>query len=243
MPPSSVGEISCSPESLDADRVAGAPSGDPWLQRRHLLWGASDVPVLFAARGWLPPEALTASQRADLEPNRQGIPRYLARKAGLMAPKRSSGGEEQERPLLSLWLRWAEEHGVDPDSVRHASEWPREWMPLPDRYCPHLGATPDAFGRDIYDGSLVGIELKAPPDSDAWSRWGLRWTVQVQAQMGVMGASRALLVCGERWAIPPHEGPVTTMAIERDDAMIARCREAAADAWETVERLRKGRGA
>lgn len=215
---------------------------DPWLARRRLGWGASDLPVLFAARGWLDAGAITADQRAEIENNRHGVPRYLARKAGLMKDKRGQSQaqiEAQEKTLLRVWLSQAEDHGVDPDSVRHASEAPREWYPLIDRHCPALSTTPDAWGRDIYDGSLVTIELKCPPDVEAWSRWGMRWTVQVTGQLAVTGADRGLLVCGERWAIPGADGRVTTNAIERDEPRILRCREAAADAMKMVEDLRR----
>lgn len=238
-------DLSCSPESMEADRVAGAPSGDQWLQRRHLLWGASDVPVLFAARGWLSAAALTDAQRKELEDCKRGagrgVPKYLARKAGLMRDKKGQPQHETEaieKRLLSLWReRWAEDYGVDPDSVRHSSDVPREFLPLVCRVCHVLGATPDAWGRDIYDGSLTGIELKAPPDREAWAKWGERWTVQVHAQNGVCGYSRSLLVCGEEWAIPDRAGRVTTTEIERDEQAILRTREAAVDAWETVRRL------
>lgn len=234
---------SCDPAAMAADL---APvERDPWLVRRHACWGASELPVLYAARGWLPTDAITVAQRAELESAKlgkaRGIAKHIARKAGLMRDKAGQSQavtERSELALLAVWRRvYAEQYDVDPASIVHASEWPREWMPLRDSQCYALGATPDAYGRDVYDGSLVLIELKAPPEMEAWARWGLRWTVQCHGEIAVTNAARALLVCGNGWAIPDREGPVTTNVIDRDEAEIARCREAATDAMAMVEEL------
>jgi hypothetical protein len=228
--------------TLDDAPPARAP--DPWLSRRKLLWGASDLPLLFASRGWLSTGDLTKTQCAELQDNRAGIPRYLARKAGLMGDRKGQSQAKtlaSELKLLETWTpRYALAAGVDPASVRHASSWPQEWMPLRDAECDSLGATPDAYGRDVYDGTLVMADCKCPPDDDAWSRWGKRWSVQMQGQMAVTRASRALVIVGNRWAIPGAAGSVTHHEVERDESVIARIREACEDAWATVQRLIEG---
>lgn len=240
--------ISCDPAAMVADLAA--PARDPWLERRKLVWGASEMPILFAARGWLSAEALTQAQRDEMELAKvgaaRGVPKYLARKAGLMRDRKGQSQEHTarvEQELLSVWKRtYADHYGVEPESVRHASEWPIEWQPMPDRECEFLGATWDAYGRDMYDGSIVGIELKAPPTFEAWGKWGLRWSAQVHAQNGVLGYARSLVVVGNGWAIQDAAGPVTTHEVMRDEREIERCRDAARDAMAAVVRLRAQKG-
>jgi hypothetical protein len=244
-------DISCDPASMERDLDAPADPRDAstWLGRRSLWWGASEIPLLYAAQGWLSAEALTVAQREELESCKRGkgrgLARYIARKAGLAKAKRGESQEailRKELQLLDVWRRvYAEEHCIDPASVLHCSEMPREWFPLRDAECYALGATPDAIGRDFISGELVGIELKCPPDREAWSRWGLRWSVQCHAQNAVCRFARTLLVCGEQWAIPDRDGPVTTNVIERDESEMSRCREAATDAMATVEELLRER--
>lgn len=228
-----------------------------WLARRSERWGASEVPTLLAWRGAIDVDRCPAYLREDLEPSRYGagIPRFLARKAGLTARKKTGAaarrGSERERELLATWVRLLV-HGeaacdVLPSTVRHADSIPHEWLPIVDRECPHLAATPDAWGRDLYTSALVAIELKCSMGHGRDERVLAsvpHWEAQVHAEIAALGAASGVLVIGSGWALDRGDGidgPVRTHEIERDEARIAVIREVCADAWSAVERLRERR--
>lgn len=228
--------------SLDLETVAAQTRdvalADPWLARRAHGWGASEIPALLLAYDRRADEAADA-RRYHLDAagvGRWGVPRVVAQKAGLAARDRRSRamsvGVEREAELLA---RWEAESGYD--EVRAASSVPREWLPLVDRHCPQLTATPDAWCRGPSGEHLV-VEAKCVTDSPSTLRW--YWRVQVQAQIAVMDAAGGVLVCGPGWIFGAQSSPVW-WAVERDEAEIARVRDVARFAWSVVEALRERR--
>ena len=156
-------------------------------------------------------------------------------------------GNEREREVLERFRARCEAgaYAIDPDSIVHADAVPREWIPLVDRSCPQLASSPDAWGRDIYDGSLVVLEVKCsyeaymrryrgpPPHYDA----------QLQARMACEGGRVAMLIEGEWFANDRHEdGDVIGYDRAYDAITVAEIRAAARQQWEMVEELRRRMG-
>lgn len=241
--------------TLDAQlaAVAAVPAPeDPWLARRTLAWGASEMPMVLAITGRRAVEALPkyAQDRIRVTNRTRGYPRLVAEKAGLVAPLKSGRaahrGQEREVELLGTWtthLRRREyafelEATIDVESIAHASSAPREWMPLRARRSPHIAATPDAWCRDRR-GALYDVELKCVTTDVYECRW--IWVVQVQSQGMATGSEGAFVVAGPRWAREAarrDDGPVVRCFVEPDEAMRGELAEAAAEAWEMVETLR-----
>lgn len=242
--------------ALDVPPVAEPvpPPSDPWLARRALGFGASDVAALLVALGRRHAEDFPAWVRDAAKPirTRAGIvPRVLARKAGLAAYEAPSAvaleGIRRERELYSEAYRqarvapWVASPGLDPESLTYAPDAiPRECLPLVDRYERALSATPDAWARDLY-GGLVCVELKC--SVQAVLHLPPHYALQVQAQIAVMGAESGLLVVGQQWGASwAPDGPIAAWPVERDDAVIAEIREAAAEGWRRVCALREEAG-
>lgn len=229
-----------SPPDAEAYGDVTAPA-DPWLQRRGLGWGASDMPLVLVALGRAPAEQLPSYLRPDVAVTNRthGAPRCIAQKAGLIAPRKrgsaADAGTKREPELLRAWSRTPE--AADVGAITHASTVPREWMPLIDRHCAALSCTPDGWARDAL-GSLVALECKCSVHPYRDLKW--HHEVQVQAQLAVMGASWGLVIEGPGWAADfAGDGPPKTYGpIERDDAVIAELRSAAREAWAWVERLK-----
>lgn len=227
--------LSLAPDVVAAQTATVAR--DPWLARRLHGWGASEVAALLLAYDPRDVEIRTAYVRHGHEAaiGRAGFPRIVCRKAGLLTYPKHTGGGERERELVE---RWAREAGYD--AVQHASAAPREWMPLVDRECPLVTATPDGWCRGPSD-ELIAVEAKclpkSPPSVLPWY-----WRVQLQAQIACMAAEAGVLVCGPRWVLGSDEAPVSWL-VERDDEEIARIRRVAVRAWDDVERLRASRKA
>jgi hypothetical protein len=234
-----------------------APPADEWLQRRALGFGASDAPVLLAALGRRPIETLPEYLRADAKATNRthGQPRIIAQKAGLVEPRKrgsaAARGTEREVELLETWRELARrgEAGpvarcIDPDSVMHSSRLPRAWWPLPDRHCPRLLASLDAWGTDSLLGADVVIECKCSVRAYTGARWD--YVVQLHAQMAVTGAELGAVIEGSGWAAEwtGGGGPVRTWGggdglIVRNDALVSEIREAVEEGWQRVERLRE----
>ena len=227
--------------SLDLDTLAAQTATitrDPWLVRRSYGWGASEVAALLLAYDPREDEIASARvyHREDAAVGRSGVPRCVARKAGLLASRRSSRsmavGSEREAELLE---RWAADAG---ERVWLADEAPREWYPLVDRECPELTATPDAWTRGPSDELLV-VEAKCTADFPTELPW--YWRVQVSAQIATMAAAAGYVVCGRGWITGASTVPIAWL-VERDEDEIARVRRVARIAWAEVLRLRAAKG-
>lgn len=226
---------------------------DPWLERRTMTIGGSEIGALLAAYGLAPMDAMLPSWllKENVEHyQRLGIPKMLAQKAGLRRRtkgdvKTKDAGNALERELLATYRSTLARHRVDPRSIRHADTVPKQWFPLVDRACPALAVTPDAWARAV-DGELAMIELKCTFKPLAIIRAPWHYRCQLQAEMAVCGARWGLLVMGEEWIAPEtatsgweaRRGPVRAFAMGRDEAMIALIRTVATEAWSVVEKLR-----
>lgn len=229
------------------------PPADPWLARRALGWGASDVPALLIALGARPADGAPRyiADRARVLRQTRGYPRLIAEKALLVAPyatgRAATRGTARERELLAHW-RTLLEHGqyycdderdVVPESVTHADALLRCAWPLVDRHCPPLTCTLDAWARDTWGCELVA-ELKCSATERRELPW--YWRDQLQAQLAVTGADYGLLVCGEYWSADyGHDGPVRVWPVQRDEDAIDEIRSAARVGWCMVEEARDGR--
>lgn len=238
--------------TLDGQLAALAPvsaPADPWLQRRALSWGASEMAAVLVVTGRRTIDTIPAWQAKRLAIVRGlGVPRIYAEKAGLKRPLAAGPaaklGNERERELLSSWSRLLangeyaieEELSLDVESIAHASSAPREWMPLVSRATPRIAATPDAWCRDI-EGRLYDVEIKCA----AWEVHECKWTwqVQVQAQGMATSSEGAIVVAGEKWAkAGDHRGPIKRAFVAPDVALRRELAEAAEEAWDAVEKLR-----
>jgi hypothetical protein len=230
--------------SLDAETVAtqaATVQRDPWLARRLHGWGASEVAALLLAYDPRDEEARTARRyhHDDAEHGRAGVPRLVARKAGLLAGRRQSSamavGSQRERELVAR-----AEALIAIGPIAHADCAPREFYPLVDRECPVLTATPDGWCRGPSD-ELIAVEAKCTREHPGvvipWY-----WRSQLQAQIACMSAEAGILVCGPGWVVGSNTSPMWWM-LERNDDEIARIRRVAVRAWVDVERLRAARKA
>jgi hypothetical protein len=225
-----------------ASQVAGRAAVDPWLERRMLGWGASEIPALLLAYDRRPDEVATA-RRYHLDAaavGRWGVPRIVAQKAGLAARGRQtrtmSIGQELERELVETWAKTC---GYD--RVTHADAAPRESMPWTDRECWALTATPDAWCRGP-SGELIAVEAKCTTDYPQQLAW--YWRAQLLAQLAVMSAAAGALVCGPGWIFSSkitasqRAAPISWL-VERDEAEIARIRDVARFGWAVVQSLKE----
>lgn len=212
-----------------------------WLERRRRSVGASEIGALWIALG-----RATEEQAASAPKYLQDNARTLLRvKAGVLkgrsAGRVAARGQAVERRILAAWLgdegaRCAVRSQVA--SATHADHVPRCWMPLVDRDCPRLTATPDAWGVDVLGDDVV-IEIKSTARECRQAPW--YWLLQVQAQLAVTGASWGALVIGEWWAADWREpGPITAYEVQRDDALIADIRASVGEAWRLIESLQEG---
>jgi hypothetical protein len=249
--------ISSLDEPPPLELVALPAETDPWLQRRALGFGASDTAVLLAALGRRPLDWLPSYLQADAKVTNRThkVPRLIAQKAGVIEPrKRGSAvaqGTAREVELLDTWRELAlrDQAGpiarlIDAGSVMHSSKLPRAWWPLPDRHCPQLLASLDAWGADALFGDDVVIECKC--SVRPYTGTQAHHVVQLHAQMAVTGATLAAVIEGCGWAAEwtGGSGPVRTWGdgydalIERNDALIAEIRECAEEGWAMVTKLR-----
>jgi hypothetical protein len=241
-------------EGMDAqlaerEHVRPAPSADPWLRRRSNAWGASEMAMVLVATGRRSPTSIPQWQRDHLRLlGPSGMPRLYLEKAGVVGPLKAGHaaamGNEREEELLDTWIHllqqqeYAIEQEVDIDiaTVRHASQVPREWMPLVCRRTRCIAATPDAWCRTT-SGLLYDVEIKTTIGGINGCRW--TWQVQVQAQGMATSSAGAIVVGGEHWARGSDtSGRVLRAFVEPDEALRAELAEAAEEAWEVVEKLR-----
>jgi hypothetical protein len=219
-------------------RAVVEPPADPWLARRMASFGASEVPALLIALGMEQPYPNTPRYVLDL------ARRIFAVKAGLRKPAKAGQaaqlGTEAELPLIQAWNE-RPTPGY-PRPVVPAGVMPREFLPLLDREVPRLSCTPDGWARHF--GALVLVEVKCDQRGQR-TEPTREWVWQVQAQLAVTGSETGLLLYGPGWAGwgEQRRGPIAPYVVERDDAMIARIREAAAEGWRRVEALKSGKAA
>lgn len=217
-----------------------------WLARRRHAWGASEVPALLLAYHYdegtriaLEPVTTKELFKAAGGSGKGGLgpPRVVARKAGLLSSRERKGphGGEREGELLATWSL------MSGHPVRRVEGDPMLWdlSPTRDRQCAALAASVDAFAT--IGGKRVIVEAKC------WAR-GVRepmwwWVVQVQAQLACTGYERAIIVCGQGWAIPGVTTEPIWWEVERDESAIAVIREVCTRAWAVVEALRARRKA
>lgn len=223
-------------ETVDAQLAevpGGQEPGDAWLARRRLTFGASEVPALLIALGIDKPTPFTPKYIVDLAGRLFGV------KAGTRKPAAAGRAAQMGNDVeLELLRRW----DCDPlngwPPATHASEVPREWLPLIDRHCPRLSTTPDAWLR--MNGRLVNVQIKTDVHGGkrTYPPW---WWVQVQAEMAVTGSASSLLLYGGGWACDwtdeKRETPVA-WEVPRDDEAIERIRDAAREGWRRVEAIR-----
>ena len=227
-------ELSLDPETVAAQCAEAKPARDPWLVRRDHTWGASDVPALLLAYDPRPEEVATARayHRDEAEHGRHGMPRIVARKAGLTAGKRASNamqlGTDREEELLALWAsRAGMERVYQPE--------PRCCLPYVDRLCSVLAVTPDHFAIDDF-GLDVTVEAKCSFDrADRGPHWF--WAAQVQAQIATCAVSYGVVVVGPGWArdADMRDAPVVHVVMP-DTQEQARIRRVCLRAWEDVLR-------
>jgi hypothetical protein len=234
----------------DPRAYAIGPESDPWLERRMLGFGASELPMVLVATGRRRADTLPRWMQDQLRVTNRtlGQPRLYAVKAGLVQQKRAGRaaaiGQEREEELLDEWrallLRreyaLAEEASINVASIRHARSVPRQWLPLRARHSDHIAATPDAWCFDEA-GRLYDVECKCVTTDVYECRW--YWRVQVQGQGMATGSDGGFVVCGQRWAHDNrNDGSVVRCFVEPDDALRSELAEAADEAWEKVETLR-----
>jgi len=241
-------------ETLDAQLAATEPVAaptDPWLQRRALGFGASDVPSLLVAMGKRDISAAPKyiADRARATNRTRGHVRIIAEKAGIVEPLKvgtaAEKGTARERELLETWRTMLTrgvyyddcESLIVPGSVRHADVGMRCAMPWLDRHEPRLTATLDGWACDVLDQELA-IELKCSASERRELPW--YWADQLQAQLAVTGAEWGVLVCGEMWsAWHGNDGPIRVWPVYRDERAIAEIRMSVCDGWTEVEALKK----
>lgn len=228
-----------------------APPADPWLARRSLGFGASDVPALLLAAGLRSADGCPGYLADKAKPTRstRGLPRLIAEKAGIVAPKKvgsaAQRGTERERELLSAWRDLlvrevyydvAAEGAVLPDRITHADALLKSAWPLVDRYAPSLSATLDAWAWDALDLELV-VECKCSATERREIPWW--WRDQVMAQLAVTGAAYGLLCCGEFWSHwSGNDGPIRVWRVDRNETEIAVIRDATTRGWQAVQEVR-----
>ena len=194
-------ELDFSHEAMHRPQLV-APPADPWLARRMLGFGASEIGALYLALELRTPSPDDPKYLLDAAARLFGV------KAGRRKPSGGSrateGGQRRERDVLRAWAdAGCPGSIVEPWSVRHADEIPREYLPLVDRHCPRLVCTPDGYARDD-GGRLVHVEVKT-----TWKRHDARHTapflwwgyeLQVQAGIAATGAHSGVCVVGLGYA-------------------------------------------
>jgi hypothetical protein len=226
-------DLTCDFDALPRERLP-LPT-DPWLVRRMLSFGASEIHALMLALGEEQPDETTPAYTIE------AAKRLFGLKAGLRLPERENAvtdaGKEAEHELLEAWSR-------DPFSrwprAVHASVVPASWFPLVDRFCPRLSCTPDAWcvGGD----TNVQIKTDVAGDLTGVTRG---FYLQTQGEMGVLGMRRTALLYGPGWACTwdkrARRAPIA-WPVERDDECIESIRSACRRGWKRVEQIWQDNG-
>lgn len=214
-----------------------AANADPWLERRKLAIGGSELAMLFVALGRASTNEIVALPKYL----REGAETFLRRKA---FPRRTKGagsaasrGQHAERPVLSLWSKSDCPIRAQLASVTHADAAPKSWFPLVDRHCPSLAVTPDGWAIDVF-GDDVGLEVKTTVEPIGRTPWW--WLAQVHAQNAVGSYAWSAIVVGEGWAHwqTHRRQPPRAIRVEPDPVQIERIRAACRDGWARVEEMR-----
>jgi len=244
-------------EAMEPDPLAGAyrPSAptDPWLRRRGLTWGSSEIATLLLAYELAPLDAQVPAWMRDGATyyQRLGVPKILAWKAGIRVQPKGRDqatldrGHRLERRVLSRWQYTRAHELVDPRTIQHADELPRRILPLVDRRCPALAVSPDAWAwghgrREERD--FVVVELKSSRyEEPAEPPWG--YVQQLRSQMDAMEAERGVLVVGlleTDFDVPEEKRKlldVVACEVEPDPEETALRYQVAAEAQALVGRL------
>lgn len=249
-------DLSCDFATTDAQLAEPAPlvaaPSDPWLARRSLGFGASDVPALLLAAGLRSADGAPGylTDKARITNRTRGVARLFAEKAGIVPPLKVSSaadkGTAREREVLATWRTMlsrgvyydeAIEGLVLPDRLMHADALLKSAWPLCDRFAPNLSATLDAWGWDAIGSEFV-VEIKCSATARPSLPWW--WRDQVLAQLAVTGADFGLLCCGEFWsAWHGNDGPIRVWMVERNEAEIELIREVSRNGWRLVECMRR----
>lgn len=254
--------------SLDdrtVERQLSQPCGhverDPWLARRGLTIGASEVAALFVAYDVEDPATLGSYARKSGARRARGKwknePRIVLEKAGILPPLKSGKGADRglslERELIRQWRtrvqRGTADAGarmIDGDSIDYVPDRvPREIMPLVDRLCPALAVTPDVWARDIF-GDLGAAEAKC--SMRPYGEAKRQHVIQLHAQCAVIGGTWAAVCEGEGWGADWRDhagepsGPIRTWPVAIDATLIATIREVCTRAMARVFEIREASG-
>ena len=213
-----------------------------WLDRRRHAWGASEIPALLLAYDERADELRTARKYhlEDAGIGRHGVPRIVARKAGLLAAKRASAamrtGSEREAELLDALSVWS-----DLTQIARVEGHPifGPMSPVRDRLGAPLAASIDAIAFvDGPGGGAVAVEAKCTRDGVVVVPW--YWIAQLQAQLACSGYARGAIVVGEGWAAGADSAPRWWL-FDACGEWHARIRRVAVRAWADVEMIRAGR--
>ena len=248
-------DLSCAHDVIDAQlaempmpRVIpeGLDARGAWLARRSRRLGASEVAVAMACLGDLDAGRLTKAQQHEAaiieRGHGRGLPRLVARKAGLLREPKARADVEGYREVELVEAFRAEVSGatgklgrIDPESVRHASVIPIELQPIVDRECDELAVSLDGWCREWWDGPLVTIDCKRTGSRFDTPRES--WQHQIVAQCAAARAAWGVLVVGVGWAVSPEaRGPVEIFVVEPTAAEIERVRDTARRFMREVER-------
>jgi hypothetical protein len=244
-----------------ADAYRPPAESNPRLARRQLSFGASEVATLLVALGRRSPDGFPRWVKDSAHPigaGRHKGPRVFLEKAGIVGslkPTRAATlGTEREPMLVRTWSMLVERElagpdalGLDASSIAYVPECiPQELLPLVNRYEPALSCTPDVLLRDAF-GTLGVADAKCSyePFSDRYGGVPEQYVLQLQVQMDCCAAEFGIVFEGAGWSAEFRDrngepsGPVITWAVEKNDALIAELREAAAEGAERVRALRE----
>lgn len=204
-----------------------------WLERRQESFGASEMMALLVALG--------------MEKAPEGMPKYMQedarlifkRKARKLAPERKSqaatAGQDAELPLIMAWNE-RPTRGF-PAPVIPAGVIPSRFLPILHRKQPRLSMTPDGWAHFHREFLIVEVKTDVHGGKTDVTPW---WWWQCQTQMAVADTQVGLVLYGERWiAWHDNKGPIHPWIVERDEAAVARCLEAAELGWREVEKIKE----
>lgn len=202
---------------------------DPWLVRRLMSFGASEIYALLIALGDERPTEATPGYTLKLARKLIGL--KVLRRLPEEDTSVTRAGKDVEIELLEEWSR--DPFNRFPRGL-HASITPPHWYPLIDRFCPRLSCTPDAWS--VGPGDNIQIKTDRDGELQGVTRG---FYLQVQTEMAVLAASRTLIVYGPGWACTwaNKRRPPITWVVERDEECIAAIRSAARRGWKRVDQI------